>query len=415
MRYDLNELRDRLARYESCRDIPTPTEPSRLIGPESVGARGVAARRGRFWHRSTAYQLQDPWGETIVERLLDRALPTDQHGALRVPFHDPQSRVPLSSCVFVDCETTGLSGGVGTIAFLIALGRYDGEAFVVDQYFLPDLADEGAILDCVAEQLDHAAAVVTYNGRAFDLPLLEGRFRFWRLEPAFRELPDLDLLWPTRALFSHRLPSCALSQVEEQLLKFARVEDLPGAEVPQVYFQYLHEGFSPRLHAVFEHNWCDVVSLFVYSLWLDQETLPERPTLAAPDDLAALARLWFRHRQPAAALAALDEDERRVLDQGQRAHLHELRGRILKRERAYDAAHTQWEKVARIGPLRHDAAVEMAKHLEHRRHDYAAAMAVVDQALDILRFREASGENVDGARTELLKRRLRLRRRLRCV
>ncbi len=382
-------------------------EPVRSLGPEVVGATHVSGSRGSYWLRRTAHDPQDPWGETLLTRLTPEPTGLD----LRVPLDGSGERVPLSQCLFVDCETTGLSGGAGTVAFLTSVGQVTEQGFRVDQYFLSDPAEEAGKLDQLWQRFETAGALVTYNGASFDLPLLEGRFHFWRLEPSFRELPHFDLLWPTRAIFRQRIGECSLSNVEARLLKFARVEDLPGAEVPEVYFQYLRDGHSPRLHAVFEHNRLDVVSLFVYAVWLTVLADPEHPALADPDDLMALAGYWFRKRRYAAAHLALDEAGQRVLSRGQRAHLSELRGRVHKREREFDAAHVHWEHVARYQPDRIDAAEEMAKHLEHRRRDYQAALDVVDRALENLRIREALGdEEASAQRERLLHRRARLRR-----
>ena len=382
-------------------------ETERSIGPDAVGAVSVSGRRGHCWMRRSVYDLADPWGETLLSTLVRD--PSSLR--LRIPLDGSGLEIPLTQCLFVDCETTGLSGGAGTVAFLTAVGQLLPEGFAVEQYFLPDPADEAGKLDHLYQRFETAGALVTYNGASFDLPLLEGRFHFWRLDPSFRELPHFDLLWPTRAIFRQRIGECSLSNVEARLLKFARTEDLPGAEVPEVYFQYLREGFSPRLHTVFEHNCLDVVSLFVYALWLTEMTQPTRPSLADPDDLMAWARYLFRRRQYASAHTALGEAEQRVLSRTQRAHLSELRGRIHKREHDYDAAHTHWERVAHFEPDRIDAAEEIAKHLEHRRRDYGAALATVDGALEYLRIREALGEeSADGQRERLLHRRARLRR-----
>jgi hypothetical protein len=382
-------------------------EPEQSIGPDSVGAVCVSGSRGRYWKRRSVHDPADPWGETILSAIIEDAAALN----LRVPFDGSGDEIPLTHCLFVDCETTGLSGGAGTIPFLTAVGQLSQTGFAVEQYFLPDPAEEAGKLDQLWQRFEEAEALVTYNGASFDLPLLEGRFHFWRLDPSFRELPHFDLLWPTRAIFRQRIGECSLGNVEARLLKYARTEDLPGAEVPEVYFQYLREGQSPRLHTVFEHNRLDVVSLFVYALWLTAMTAPGHPTLPDPDDLVALARYWFRRRQYAAAHAALDEATQRALSRAQSTHLSELRGRVHKRERHYDAAHTDWEHVAHLEPDRVDAAEEMAKHLEHRRRDYRAALAVVDRALEHLRVREALGEESAAEQRErLLHRRARLKR-----
>jgi hypothetical protein len=288
------------------------------------------------------------------------------------------------------------------------------QGFTVDQYFLSDLAEECGKLDALLARFADARALVTYNGASFDLPLIESRFRFWRLDPDFRSLPHLDLLWPTRAIFRERISECSLGNVEERILKFARAEDLPGSEVPAVYFEYLREGTSPRLHAVFEHNRLDVVSLFVYAVWLDHQTEPDAPLLSDPGDLLSLAAHWFRRRRTRAGLTALSVAETRVLGEDQRARLCELRGRILKREHRYEDAHAEWEMVRRHDPRRIDATEELAKHLEHRRRDYSAALRVVDSALERLRIGTALG-NGAANRYELerlMHRRARLLRRL---
>ena len=137
------------------------------------------------------------------------------------------------------------------------------------------------------------------------------------------------------------------------------------------------------------------------------------PSLADPDDLTALARLWHRRGLAAPALRALEVAEEHALDRAQKAHLCESRARILKRDRQFDSAHAQWETVATASPGRPDVAEELAKHLEHRRKDYASALAVVERALTALQFHETVGDVViPGTRERLLHRRARLKRRL---
>ena len=383
-------------------------QPDPALGPESVGAVRERGRRGEYWRRSTCHDVNDPWGETLMSLLCDA--PHDLR--IPAPFDATGALVPLNQCLFVDCETTGLSGGAGTVSFLTAVGRLTKDGFTVDQYFLPDLAEEAGKLDAIATRFADAAGIITYNGASFDLPLIEGRFRFWRIDSDFRDLPHLDLLHPTRALFKDRIGDCSLGNVEERLLRFARIEDLPGAEVPEVYFQYLREGQSPKLHAVFEHNRLDVVSLFVYAVWLVARVHGGEHSLSDPDDLIALARYWFRRRRPEAAHQALDEAERRVLGRRQRAKVHELRGRIHKRAGEYEDAHPHWQELADDDPSRFDAAEELAKHLEHRHRDYPAALRIVEEALERVRTLEAIGENLGDVRERLTHRRARLIRRL---
>ncbi|HEX9750739.1 MAG TPA: ribonuclease H-like domain-containing protein [candidate division Zixibacteria bacterium] len=411
------QFRERLERIgRSLSAIPSP-EPGRIVaGPllrtaESVGAREVVSSTGRYWLRSLVHDPCAPWGECLVGDLFERAA----SDGLQFPLGADNRAFGRDKFVYLDCETTGLSGGAGTLAFLVALGFVREDRFVVEQYFLPEPADEPALIGALAARLSVAEALVTYNGAAFDGPLLEGRFRFWRFDPAFRNLPHLDLLHPTRALFKRRIGDCSLGNVEERILRFARVEDIPGSEVPEVYFEYLRGGVSPRLFHVFEHNRLDVVSLFVCHLWLSDRTRPESPSLGDPTDLLSLARYWLRKGRFSHALSALDEVDRRILDNAQRVESRELRARTLKRARAYDEAHEQWRQVAGLDPQRVDVCEEIAKHLEHRLRDYSGALRLVDAALESIRFRDtigALGVDAETWRARFLHRRARLQRRL---
>ncbi|MGI5837075.1 MAG: ribonuclease H-like domain-containing protein, partial [Chloroflexota bacterium] len=153
---------------------------------------------------------------------LDEALEVDPKTFSWMARNSNMAGFDLSRSVFVDLETTGLAGGTGTYAFLVGIGYYQGVRFVVRQFFMEDYDAEEALLHALAESLEPFGSVVTFNGKSFDLPLLETRFQLARRPFPLQDLPHLDLLYPARRLWKGRLESCALSSLEESILGVER-------------------------------------------------------------------------------------------------------------------------------------------------------------------------------------------------
>ncbi len=168
---------------------------------------------------------------------------------------------PTSSVVYLDTETTGLAGGTGTCPFLIGIGAAEGPGFRVRQFFLRDFTEEKAALAALAEALEPYELIVTYNGKTFDIPLLETRYTLARMKSPFARMVHLDLLHPARRLWKLRLESCQLKNLERELLGIARNGDVPGSEIPQIYFDYLRTRSAKGLQPVFFHNALDIVTL----------------------------------------------------------------------------------------------------------------------------------------------------------
>lgn len=170
--------------------------------------------------------------------------------------------VDLRRVCFLDTETTGLSGGTGTMAFVVGLGFFAEEDFRLRQYFLRDPGDELAMVEALAEHLPEFEALVSFNGRAFDVPILENRFILARVPPPTAGMPHLDLLHPARRLWQYHLPSCALSALEPEVLGILREQDdVPGGVIPYLYRDYLRTGDAREMKRVLYHNAVDVLSL----------------------------------------------------------------------------------------------------------------------------------------------------------
>jgi hypothetical protein len=169
----------------------------------------------------------------------------------------------LSTALFIDLETTGLAGGTGTVAFLVGMGYYRDERFHVAQYFLGEMGEERRLIEELGrffKEMDFRS-VVTYNGKAFDLPLLETRFILHRRPFILTDLPHLDLLFSARSLWKHKHESCRLSHLAQQIVAAERSEDIPSAEIPFRYFDYLRSGDFSLIEPILYHNQEDILSL----------------------------------------------------------------------------------------------------------------------------------------------------------
>ena len=163
--------------------------------------------------------------------------------------------------LFLDTEATGLAGWAGNLAFVVAFGYFGREGFVVDQYLVRGFEEEAAALHHAAETARSFDAVVSFNGRSFDGPLLRARARMNRVREALGNLAHLDLLHPARRIFGPRLPDCRLQTLEREVLGLRRLGDLPGHMVPPAYFEFLHTADARPLVEILRHNRADVRSL----------------------------------------------------------------------------------------------------------------------------------------------------------
>ena len=310
----------------------------------------------------------------------------------------------LTRAVFLDTETTGLSGGTGTAAFLVGTGHLTGDRFVVRQYFMRDYNEEPALLARLAEDLSAFSGVITYNGSQFDLPLLETRYRLDRSPSPLLGVPHLDLLQPARRLWKARFGCCRLQTLEAALLGVRRVRDVPGQEIPQIYFRYIRGRGAGSLGRVLQHNYVDVLSLAaLLSRALDWVGGAEPDD---PHDAYSLGRVLERARLYERAEAEF----RRALRLGPgRLEIPVLMrlGYRIKRRGDHPAAARLWERAAEQGECR--AFRELALYHERRCRDFDAALEVVEKGLARLDSNEPCCRRTG---RDLSRRRVRLRARI---
>ncbi|HXJ77923.1 MAG TPA: ribonuclease H-like domain-containing protein [Candidatus Methylomirabilis sp.] len=282
--------------------------------------------------------------------------------------------------LYLDTETTGLAGGTGTYAFLVGVGFFEGDGFEVRQYFMRDLDEEPALLAALDAVFRDFDGLVTYNGAGFDLPLLETRFVLARRRWPGDRL-HLDLLRSARGLWSARLGDCRLGTLEQHVLRFTREDDVPGAMIPAVYFDYLRRKRPGELPRVFEHNRHDILSLAALTGWVAAALADAPEADHHPDELVGLGRLWEGmdlERGLACYRMALD---RGLESPGRERVLLRLAHRE-KRLARWDEARALWEAATHAtSSFDPRPWEEIAKLDEHQRRDFTAARAKVEEAL----------------------------------
>jgi uncharacterized protein YprB with RNaseH-like and TPR domain len=289
--------------------------------------------------------------------------------------------IPLSKFAFLDTETSGLSGGTGTYAFLVGVARFiDGE-YVLQQFFMRDPAEEPALLEGLAKFLAPCEALVTFNGKSFDAPLLSTRYRLHQIPIPYKDYSHLDLLPLARRLWRDRLESRALKYLEEHVLGLTRSsEEVPGYEVPWLFFDYLRTGDARPLGGVFYHNAMDVVAMAALLAHMnDMLESPYEGKVQHGLDFVALGKLFedMGHW----------EDAARLFERGLELELDESDfGVAVKRLSSLQKRRGDMDEAIRLGK---DAAgsghlyafIELAKYFEHKQRDMKSAMKWSKSAL----------------------------------
>ena len=308
----------------------------------------------------------------------------------------------LEDLLFYDLETTGLSGGAGTVAFLAGFGQIQDDDFLITQLFLHDFPGENDFLGQIKALLTDEKIMVSYNGKSFDHPLLRTRFLMNGLKLPL--IPEIDLLHTVRRLWKNRLPSCRLGIIENEILNIHRKGDIPGIEIPDIYFNYLRKSrkmIDPEIYGVFNHHLQDIKSLavllaYIESLWNDPGSVSEK-------ERTSLGKLMLHRGR---------KDGLELLEKSWRSGDYEA-GKIVsmscKRNGNLKKAVYIWEEMWNGKPEIFQG-IELAKYYEHKVKNIENALDIVS----ILLSGKSAGENqrlqnLLVYRLERLKRKKRLR------
>ncbi len=334
---------------------------------------------GRHFETEKLYPREERHGFLELAELL--LLPDD---LLHAVSEGAVPACPSNRWAFLDTETTGLAGGSGTCAFLIGIGATDPEGFRVRQFFMRDYCEEASQLHAVASYLERFDVLITYNGRSYDQPLLETRYRMCRAQHPFDRLPHLDLLYGARRLWKRRMENCKLTYLEREVLGVEREGDVPGSLIPYLYFEYLRTQRAARLVPVFHHNVLDIVTLacltaVVPEAYRNPETVPVRHGA----DLLGVARWLIQVERPDQALLLF---ERAVhLGLPDRFLFPTLLESALLRKKLghWEAAIEGFTELTHShNPCRIRAWEELAKYYEHRERNWAMALDMTTSALE---------------------------------
>lgn len=341
--------------------------------------------QGNLWETAhgDAYTVETIYPGSFKQgtRTLSWAAPLD---LLEIWAQEPGiSNLPPQAFAFLDTETTGLSGGTGTFAFMIGAGRFEEDKFRLVQFFLREPGEEAAQLKALEDFLAPCQILVTFNGKSFDVPILNNRFTLYGWPTPLNEPAHLDLLHLARRLWRYRLPSRRLGDLEVDILRTSRTEDeVPGWMVPEIYHEYLRTGDPEPLKGVFYHNAMDVLSMTALLHQIVRMLSDPMEAVEHDLDLFAIGKLQedLGHLSEAVQLyeACLD----RAQDVKTRCGVIERLSFIHKRNSKIAKAMSLWREAASLGEIY--AHVELAKIYEHQQKDFPEALEWTQTALDMI-------------------------------
>jgi uncharacterized protein YprB with RNaseH-like and TPR domain len=330
--------------------------------------------------------------------------------------------------LFLDTETTGLSSGPGTVAFLLGVGHFCKNGFIVKQYLMRDYDEEASLLDNLGAEMTGRGALVTYNGKAFDMNLLDSRCIMNGMR-----LPEvnghIDLLRPARRIWRRCLDNCRLTTIENEILGEKRVEDIPGSQIPQVFFEFLETRDWENIQKVMLHNRLDILAMAAVLKYISD--LIRRTREGAPydtdaynnadrvsagrlsnriaEELLGLAGFFYSMRDNGYAESCLHRSIERGIPAITRRALTAL-AEMKKREGNLRDAVGYWDRLLAFSPrIGISPYIELSKYYEHKARDPVIAKEYADQAQIV-----ASGPvfRDSGARREIELRQERLKRKI---
>jgi uncharacterized protein YprB with RNaseH-like and TPR domain len=309
----------------------------------------------------------------------------------------------FSRAVFIDTETTGLAGGTGTLAFLIGVGFFEGNEFRIIQYFISDYDEETAALYSLRGLLKNFDSMVSFNGKSFDIPLLSTRYMLNRIENPLEKTFHLDLLACARRLYRERLESVSLSSLETNLLSLKREGDIPGYEIPSVYFRFLRDKNPYPIKPIFYHNRMDILSMVTLTANMAKSfKAPFDSKNCANQDYYCLGRIF---EDMGMIERSIECYEKALNVSGVRERSYTQLSLLYKRLDRWQEAERLWIDMAKSNINIVFALVELAKYYEHKLKDYDKAAQVTKKALEtVYKKRTLVGNSLKDELAELKKR-----------
>jgi uncharacterized protein YprB with RNaseH-like and TPR domain len=377
--------------------MPTLSDKLRALGV-NIGAAGIKTQEKIPNHPIESVvegeEIHTPFGNAFVIEEIYNCDPRSRDKSLEFRaslnklsswIGDPGlTRFSPESISFIDTETSGLAGGTGTYAFLIGIGNFTKQGFKLSQFFMRDPFEEPAHLAAVLGALDKTEVLVTYNGKSFDIPLLNTRFISNSEPPPLISQSHIDLLHLARRLWRERLTSRTLGSIEENILALQRTEeDIPGWMVPTIYFDYIKSGDARPMKGVLYHNAMDILSLASLlnhiSEILDD---PHGGLIEEGIDLISIGKIYEDMGEIDAAAECFAQGLEYNLPTNIRKQAV-FRWSIMEKRRSnYDQSIQLWRNAAENQEIY--AYEELAKVYEHKLKDFSQAIYWTELAISIL-------------------------------
>jgi uncharacterized protein len=426
------------APYSSPDRVRTLKALRRVRYSEGVASEGLAsAARPPFWDADSCRRTRStPSDRDQLAEILGAIPKTNQYGeylsvrcwcaqppryspdlgALRLlsPESSPEIADP-EQWLFLDTETTGLAGGSGTYAFLVGVAWWEDGGLEIEQFFLREYSEESSLLLALRERIGEHPVLVTFNGKSFDWPLLETRYRMSRKIAAPTPRAHLDFLHPARHLWRLRLGSVRLSELERHVLDWDRGADLLSGMIPQIYLDYLRGGPRERLIPVLNHNQLDLrglaaLSSRILSLLGDAENAGQDGL-----ELFGVSRICEKRGERTRARKLYEKSIASFLPTEIDRTARQSLARLAKREGDYDLACELWKDALGNSRRGYEAYEQLAIYYEHQARDPERARQIVGQAMNELHRAMQIGDITPGAHREIKarfeRRRVRLERK----
>jgi len=319
-----------------------------------------------------------------------------------------EKKINSSDLIFIDTETSSLSTGTGTFVFLIGIAQLNSDGLSITQFFLDHPVDEKAFLCFFEKNLSPSSIFISYNGKAFDIPMLKNRFILNRLPNRLNDCKHLDLLHAARNIWKMRLESRKLADIEKEILNFHRSNDeIPGWLVPQLYYDYLESGDAQPMKGVFYHNEMDVLSLAAILFYMNDILAQNLPVEALDSrDSIAIGSLFSRLGLWEQSDIFFQTGFKKGLPGDIQRQASKNYAFSLKKQKRWEESMASFKQAADKDDL--TSCIELAKYHEHRYKDYRKALFWTDKALFILKLKHA----LDEEKGPILLRKRRLENKL---
>jgi uncharacterized protein len=373
-------LREQLERIEKGKTLQAVRKqesgPRERTLEEVLKGRVVDSARGRVFEVNTSYNAGCRHGKYKMEDFFH----IDTERLDLFCGGKGQRKIDREDFLFLDLETTGLSLGTGTYAFLVGMGYFHQEKYHIKQLFLRGFDEEQAMIFRFKEIVDSFPVLVTFNGKRFDVPVLETRFSLCGSDMNIEEKVHWDLLYPSRRFWKDRQENCRLETIERKQLGVEREgQDIPGERIPEIYFRYVHEGITRDLDRIVYHNAMDILSLTSLVIHADR-SLKEMDPLGV--NLVSIGRFLENKGKTESGRHCYETMAGSVAPGQERDEAIFHLALCMKREGNRRESITLWEELIERGRYRLlDCCEEAAKYHEHETREFEKAIQLVERAL----------------------------------